>query len=254
MIPLDPRCDGMHHLPGESLMHEISEEDLGRLRSFDSPTIFNAISELTPSLSLGGVRWLPENYTDGTMRSMMPELGCQVGFAVTTEVTTNDPDSMALPWDSYYEVLEKSPKPIMAVMKDVDTRPGRGATFGDNMAAAHRAFGVTGAVVDGTIRDLDGIRKIGLSMWAHGLVPGHGVFNLVGINGSVTVSQLLIQPGDLLVADRNGVVKVPLGYEIDTILDRCDKILEYETKLQATTREPGFTAAKWKQARSKNYA
>ncbi|MBM3944015.1 MAG: RraA family protein [SAR202 cluster bacterium] len=235
-------------------MHQVSKEQLDGLRSFDSATVFNAIAELTPSPKAGGGRWVPENYTSGTMRCMMPDFGCQVGFAVTTEVTTNDPDSTSVPWDSYYEVLEKAAKPIIAVMKDVDTRSGRGATFGDNMAAAHKALGVAGAVVHGTIRDLKGIREIGLPMWSHGLVPGHGVFNLVRINGPVVVSELLVQPGDLLVADQDGVTKVPEGYDVAEILEHCRKIRAYEQGLQAATRVPGFTAAKWKEARKKSYA
>ncbi|MDA1189396.1 MAG: RraA family protein [Chloroflexi bacterium] len=235
-------------------MHKVSQDVLDELKKFDSATVFNAIAELTPSPTAGGARWVPENYTSGTMRCMMPDFGCQVGYAVTTEVTTNDPDSPALPWDSYYEVLEKAPKPIIAVMKDVDTRAGRGATFGDNMAAAHKALGVVGAVVDGTIRDLKGIREIGLPMWSHGLVPGHGVFNLVRINGPVTVSELLVQSGDLLIADQDGVTKIPEGYDIAAILEHCHSIRKYEQGLQAATRVPGFTAAKWKEARKKSYA
>ena len=44
-------------------------------------------------------------------------------------------------------------------MKDIDTRAGRGATLGDGMTAAHKHLGVTGIVVDGSIRDLAGIER-----------------------------------------------------------------------------------------------
>ena len=79
----------------------------------------------------------------------------------------------------------------MAVMRDADTRSGRGANFGDNMAAAHVGLGVTGALVEGTVRDLPGIQDAGLAIWAHGTVPGHGVFNLT----SVRFQEMCRQPG-----------------------------------------------------------
>ena len=63
----------------------------------------------------------------------------------------------------------------MAVLKDVDTlfSKHRSAVFGDGMANLHTACGVSGAVCDGVIRDLDGIKrvpqkdgKLGFPIWA----------------------------------------------------------------------------------------
>ena len=111
-------------------------------------------------------------YTDKTIKCLLPELGSIVGKAITAEVTTNDPDSKSIPWDEYYSTLENSANPIISVIKDVDSNPGRGACFGDGMAYGHKMLGVEGAIVDGTIRDLDGIKEAGLPIWANGLVPG----------------------------------------------------------------------------------
>ena len=99
---------------------------------------------------------------------MLPELGPVIGYAVTAEVTTNDPDSVAVPWDGYYEAIDAMEGPVFAVMKDVDSRPGRGASFGDGMARLHQRLGAVGAVVDGTVRDLEGIRRVGLPIFAWG--------------------------------------------------------------------------------------
>ena len=76
-------------------------------------------------------------------------------------------------------MLAETDSPIVTVMKDIDTRPGRGASFGDGMANMHKFFGVIGALIDGSVRDIAGIREVGLSVWGTGLVPGQGVFRVI---------------------------------------------------------------------------
>ena len=142
----------------------VKPEVLAAFKEFDSPTIFNAIV-----LKCG----LPnEEYTDHRIRCLLPELGPVVGYAVTVEVTTNDPDSAAVPWEGYYEAIDALEGPAVAVVKDVDSRPGRGASFGDGMARLHQRLGAVGAIVDGTVRDLEGIRRVGLPIFAWGWCPG----------------------------------------------------------------------------------
>ena len=171
-------------------MTTVSVETLDALKEFDAATLFNAVvasmggSQGGHELDSGG--GVPVNYTGPEVVSMLPELGSAIGTVVTTEVTTNDPDSAAIPWDEYYDALEATPGPIIAVMRDVDTRPGRGACFGDGMAWRHRMLGVAGAVVEGSVRDLAGIRDAGLPIWGTGRVPGHGVFNLISVNRPIS--------------------------------------------------------------------
>ena len=226
-------------------MQQASMEQLNEIRSFDSPTLFNSIVEVS-NTSAGGQ---PVCYTDQTLKSLTPGLGCAVGYAVTSEVTTNDEDSAALPWDDYYKVLDQTNGPIMAVMRDADTRSGRGANFGDNMAAAHVGLGVTGALVEGTVRDLPGIQDAGLAIWAHGTVPGHGVFNLTSVNRSVVIAGLIIHPGDLLIADLNGCTKIPADIPLDKLIETSYTIRDREQRFQEMCRQPGFNYEKWKTAR-----
>ena len=141
------------------------------------------------------------------MACLLPEHGMAIGYAVTCELTTHDPDGPVIPWNDYYDFLDQSPGPMVAIIKDVDTRAGRGAAFGDGMAAVHKQLGVTGVIVDGSVRDLVGIDRVGLPVWGTGLTPGHGVFSLVRHNQPITVNQLLVHPGEIVAADRDGVVK-----------------------------------------------
>ena len=91
--------------------------------------------------------------------------------------STADPDERVAAGENtfapYYETLANTPGPLVAIFKDIDSHPGRGASFGDGMARQHRLNGVTGAVVDGTVRDLGGIRRVGLPIlgWGKGTPP-----------------------------------------------------------------------------------
>ena len=223
-------------------MSQIDPEILDALKAFDSATIFNAMVR-----KFG----LPnEEYSDHTIRCLLPNLGPVIGYAVTAEVTTNDADSPAIPWADYYELIEKTQataqRPLLAVMKDVDSRPGRGASFGDGMATLHRRLGVVGAIVDGTIRDLAGINKVGLPIWAWGTVPGHGQFNLTRFNSPVTVGQLRIRPGDLILADSDGCVRIPTAHAAD-ILRLAGEIRQWEAGIFDFYKSPDFSVQKMRE-------
>ena len=228
------------------MLQQTSQEVIDGFKQVDSATVFNAVVK-----KLGGWDKAPVCYTGPEVRCLLPELGRAVGHAVTAEVTTNDPDSVAIPSDEYYDFLDQSPVPMIAVLKDVDSRPGRGAIFGDGMATLNKALGVTGVVAEGSVRDLMGIKDVGLPMWGTGTVPGHGPFHLVRLNSSITVGQLRIDPGDLLVADDDGCTKVPSDLDPDEILGIAREIQGREQRSMAMVNEPGFTIEKWKKARSR---
>ncbi len=216
-------------------MPTLAPDVLAAFKEYDSPTLFNAMV-----VKLG----LPnEEYTSHAIRCLLPELGNVVGYAVTCQVTTNDPDTAALDWLDYYEWLEQTPGPLVAVIQDVDSRPGRGASFGDGMATLHQRLGVVGTLVEGTVRDLAGVRNVGMPVWGWGLTPGHGVFNLTGFNTPVTVAGLRVQPGDLLFADGDGCVRLPLEHAAD-ILRLAGEVRAKEAATFAMYRAPDLTVAK----------
>ena len=218
-------------------MTHVSREVLEAFKTFDSPTIFNAVV-----LKLG----LPnEDYTDYRIRSLLPELGPFIGYAVTAEVTTNDADSLALPWEDYYGQIDAVEGPVVALIKDVDSRPGRGASFGDGMARLHKRLGVVGAIVDGTVRDLEGIRQVGLPIYAWGRVPGHGVFNVTRVNVPLTIGQMRVVPGDLVFADGDGCVRIPLQHA-EEVLALAGQVREKEADIFALYDSPDFSFAAWK--------
>ena len=229
-------------------MERASAEVIEALKDFDSATVFNGVVEARGASQGGreleGTGGQPECYAGPEIQCLLPELGRAVGYAVTCEVTPMDSDSPAIPWAEHQDVLDETAGPIVAVYKDVDTRPGRAASFGDGMAATHKMLGVTGVLVDGSIRDLEGIRTVGMPIWATGQVPGHGVFSLVRVNSSVTVAGLRISPGELIVADSGGVTKIPEGIDAAEVLEAARRVRDFEASFHKLFDDPNVDLAK----------
>lgn len=86
-----------------------------------------------------------------------------------------------------------------------------GGTFvGDNLATAVYALSKTGLVVDGSIRDLEGIAPIPMAAYFRNVHPSaiRGVM-LTGVNVPVRIGNTTVMPGDVVFGDREGVYFVP---------------------------------------------
>ncbi len=219
-------------------MTRVDTAILNGLAEFDSATIYNAVERVQ------GVS--NDDYTGPEIQYLTPEFGTVIGYAVTAEVTPLDATESNLSWSDYYDVLNETPGPMIAVMKDVDVRPKRAALFGDGMAHIHKALGVVGAVVDGCVRDIVGIRDAGLPIWGLGTVSGHGPFNVRSIGRPLVVGQVLVQTGALLAADIDGVVKIPLDIA-EATLDTAGEIRTWERSHFEQITRPDFSYDKWKQ-------
>ena len=85
------------------------------------------------------------------------------------------------------------------------------AGMGGLMGTAMSARGYSGAVIDGGVRDLGQLRKIGFPVFALGVVPSTSVhhYRFGGANVSLVCDGVEVQPGDIISADNDGVVVVP---------------------------------------------
>ena len=204
---------------------------LEALAGYDSATVQNA------AIVVRGHVPAQADYTGPAIRCMTPEAGTLVGYAVTCELTPLTEQPETADWDDYYESIAHVNAPTIAVMKDVDDPACRGAIIGDVMAYRHRALGCIGAVVDGNARDVPGIREASLALWARGRVPGHGPFNIVRHGAPITVADLRIAPGDLLVCDADGVTRVPLDIAAD-IAKACADVRAREDAIKRRFAPP----------------
>ncbi|MGA7908347.1 MAG: RraA family protein [Candidatus Sulfotelmatobacter sp.] len=95
---------------------------------------------------------------------------------------------------------------VMAV-EDGGDIAGMGGLMGTAMAAR----GYAGAVVDGGVRDVAYLRKIGFPVFATGIVPSTSVhhYRFASAQISIQCGGVTVNPGDIVVADSDGVAVVP---------------------------------------------
>jgi len=93
------------------------------------------------------------------------------------------------------------------VVEDGENIAGMGGLMGTAMAAR----GYAGAVIDGGVRDVAYLRKIGFPVYATGIVPSTSVhhYRFGGSQIAVTCDGVTVNAGDIVAADSDGVVVVP---------------------------------------------
>jgi len=107
------------------------------------------------------------------------------------------------------------------------------AVTGDLLLGMLKNKGVVGFVTDGAVRDLPGIRDVGLPCYATAVTPdspaknGPGTVGLPAVVGGVTVGA-----GDIVVADEDGVVVVPFA-RIDATIERLEAVKAAEAAMLA---------------------
>ena len=225
-------------------MKTVAPEVLEGLAEFDSATVQNAAA-----IVYGGY---VSEHIDYSGPDLKPYLWDQdgsgkavVGYAMTsTWMPLHEPVVELADRMDFMDSIAYANAPVIVVQQDIDLPPRRGAIIGDGMAFQMRALGAVGAVTDGNARDVPGIEKAGLALWATGRVPGHGPFNLIDHDVPVDVAGLRILPGDILVCDGDGVTRVPVDVAED-VLKTAAEVRAKEGAGFKYFSKPGFTIEDW---------
>lgn len=114
---------------------------------------------------------------------------------------------------------------------------GAGALFGEIMALQARTLGLGGLVVDGPIRDVEGIVETGFPVFARQVTPRVGTNRRLGATQvPISCGGIVISPGDIVFGDSNGVVCVPKD-DISTVLVELQVLRKKEDGLVAGIKE-----------------
>ncbi|MGH3088520.1 MAG: RraA family protein [Rubrobacteraceae bacterium] len=106
------------------------------------------------------------------------------------------------------------------------------AFWGENMALSAMNRGVVGAVIDGACRDVEEIRRMKFPVVCKGVVPNVASVSGYGeVNVPIQCAGVVVNPGDIIVVDGNGVVAVPRDDAPD-VLSEARELLETEHVLQ----------------------
>jgi regulator of RNase E activity RraA len=90
----------------------------------------------------------------------------------------------------------------------------KSGVFGEMMLTYFKGRGGAGVVIDGCIRDYPNAKDLDLGLWIRGLTPNfHTQTDLMpfAVNGPVACGGALVMPGDIIVADDDGAVVVPVA-------------------------------------------
>ncbi|HXT82348.1 MAG TPA: hypothetical protein VN702_22490 [Acetobacteraceae bacterium] len=106
----------------------------------------------------------------------------------------------------------------------------RTAVIGDIAAGMMKNKGVAAFVTDGLARDKAGIIAAGLPVFCQGIQPNSPAMNGPGVVGApVTLGDVHVNPGDVIVGDADGVVVVPQE-RLETVLKRLDAVRAAEAR------------------------
>lgn len=124
------------------------------------------------------------------------------------------------------------------VIAAVDGHQGCSAS-GDQVMGMMRNAGAAGFVTDGPMRDYEGIIATGMKCWCTGLNPNSPYGNGPGtVGGAAVIGGRMVASGDMVIADRNGVVTVPFAL-IDEVIAKLDAVRKMEDELEAKVAD-GF--------------
>lgn len=221
----------------------LSAADLELLRRYDTPTICNVVElyDLYPRTA---------GYMDGRIQACFPKMPPMVGFASTATFRSASPPRSGNVYSGLAEQVAsfaELPGPAVVVFQDVDNPPAS-ATFGEIMCTTYKTFGAVGLITSGAGRDLDQVEAIGFPCFTSGTICAHGYCHIPSINVPVHVGGVMVNPGDLLHGDRNGVTSIPLEVASEVAQVCADYVaaegivLEY-LKSRSTTPK-GFAEAR----------
>jgi regulator of RNase E activity RraA len=131
------------------------------------------------------------------------------GFARTVQLKKDEGNKDPEALSGMLEAIDQGSTDSVYVMtvEDGEDIAGMGGLMGTAMAAR----GYAGAVIDGGVRDVAYLRKIGFPVFATGIVPSTSVhhYRFGGAQIPVRCNGVMVNPGDIVVADSDGVAVVP---------------------------------------------
>ena len=119
------------------------------------------------------------------------------------------------------------PGDIVAVDARGDMSSG---VFGDMMLTYFKGRGGIGVVVDGCIRDFPKVQKLGLGLWVRGVTPNFHTQTHIfpfAVNVPIACGDTLVMPGDIIIADDDGAVVVPIKLA-PQLLEKATSHAEWE--------------------------
>lgn len=145
---------------------------------------------------------------DSSIRPLWREMPRIAGPAYT--VSCGPGDNLML-----HAAIYRAPPGSVIVVETIDADF---ALAGGNVCAVAQKNGIAAFVLEGAVRDVAEIRAARFPVFCKGVIPKAGSKDFIGsLNAAVTCGGVLIEPGDVIVGDEEGIVVVPHAAQ-DTVL------------------------------------
>jgi 4-hydroxy-4-methyl-2-oxoglutarate aldolase len=138
-----------------------------------------------------------------------------------------DPHDTLLAWTG---LLSKAPPGHVWVSQPHDRQV---AHMGELSAETLRNKGVLGCVLDGYARDINFLLEIGFQTWCRGFTPrdivGHWLPRAIAIE--IRIGEVTVAPGDFLLGDRDGLLRVPAAL-VAAVVEQAEAAIATENKVR----------------------
>ena len=216
-------------------MSELTQKQIDSVSEMQTCAVSNAIESLN-------IRSRTEGFMTPDIKSMFPEMGTMVGFAVTAVIKASTPpsDNMNYSRVDWVDEILKIPGPRIIVMKDLDHPNVIGSFWGEVQSAIHSSLDCVGVVTDGGVRDLDEMQDWGFNAFASTALVSRANVHLVEAN--ITVS----------VGDKHGVISIPKDI-VEGLPDAIAKVEAGEKEIIDVCRAGDFSPEKLKDILRQRY-
>lgn len=193
---------------------------LQRLRRLDACAVSDALDKLGLT---GAVTGIPQ------VSSSSQNSGRVAGRAVTMKVGPGAPPPGPPKHLGCTAIELAGPDHLIVVEQRSGVEAG---CWGGLLTLGAKVRGVAGVIADGPLRDVDEAIAYGFPIWARSLTSrtARGRVVELGTQVPVTLGDVLVQPGDYLLADRSAVIVIPQG-EVERVLEAAETIVAKEAAM-----------------------
>lgn len=133
----------------------------------------------------------------------------------------------------HYAVATARPGEVLVVDCDGHVESG---PWGDLLTLYAQQVGVAGLVIDGSVRDTQGIDELHFPVFSRGVcIKGTSKDRVGELDKAIVCGGVTVRPGDIVVADADGVVVVPADH-LDRAVDLTEQRAQHEEQLRAQIR------------------